>query len=200
MTFFSESQDNRDKAYLIKKKMVGKRLNKLIEQCQLNWQIIDCVEELTTNFLTNTVQEENLNILIDEINKEYILKFSKKKSASGLNEYIPESSKKNSNNKSINEKISQRAKVRFNEMKRLNLDEIDVRLKSLRGTDVLPVVLQGFKELADNYERDIMEDEREFENLDLQIEEGDEFTNIIEKSKEIISRLGVILENAEESS
>jgi hypothetical protein len=85
-------------------------------------------------------------------------------------------------------------------MKRLNLDEIDVQLKILRGTNVLPVVSQGFKELADNYERDIMEDEREFENLDLQIEEGDEFTNIIEKSKEIISRLGVILKNAEESS
>ena len=80
--FLSESIDNnnnKDRTYLCKKKMVGKRLNKIIDQCQLNWHIIDCVEELSTNFLTNTVQEENLNTLIDEINKEYVPLFSKKK-------------------------------------------------------------------------------------------------------------------------
>jgi hypothetical protein len=38
--------------------MVGKRLNRLMEKCHLNWSIIHCVEELTANFLTNTVQEE----------------------------------------------------------------------------------------------------------------------------------------------
>ena len=79
--FLSESIDNsnKDRTYLCKKKMVGKRLNKIIDQCQLNWQIIDCMEELSTNFLTNTVQEENLNTLIDEINKEYVPLFLKKK-------------------------------------------------------------------------------------------------------------------------
>ena len=160
--------------------MVGKRLNKIIDQCQLNWQIIDCVEELSTNFLTNTVQEENLNTLIEDINKEYIPEFSKK------------------NNEKVNE-ITQRAKARLIEIKKLNLDEMDTQLKNLKGTDVLTVILQQFKDLFNNYENEIMEDELEFENLGLQIEE-DEFTNIIKERKEIISRLRVILENTKESS
>src|SRR5207237_221874 len=102
--------------------MVSKRLNKIIDQCQLNWHIIDCVEELSTNFLTNTVQEENINTLIDKINK--------------------------------------------------------------------------------NSEYDILEDEYEFENLNLEEEDEFtiEFTEIIEERKEILSRLGEILKNAEESS
>jgi hypothetical protein len=177
--FLSESIDNnnKDRIYLFKKKMVGKRLNKIIAQCQLNWHIIDCVEELSTNFLTNTVQEENINTLIDEINKEYIPKFSKKK---------------------IKE-ISQRLKARLNEIKNLNLNDINGQIKILRGTDVLPDVLRQFETLVKNYEFDIMEDEHDIENLNLQIEEEDEFTKIIEERKEITSRLGVILENAKES-
>lgn len=104
--------------------------------------------------------------------------------------------------KEINEKIneiSQRAKARLNELKKLNLDEIDTQFKNLRGTSVLSVILRQYKDLFNNYENEIMEDEIEIENLDLQIEE-DEFTNIIEERKEIISRLGVILENMKESS
>ena len=183
--FLSESIDNnsnRDRIYLFKKKMIGKRLNKIMSRCQLNWHIIDCVEELSTNFLTNTVQEENINTLIDEINKEYVPKFSKKKSISEI------------------KAISQRAKARLDEMKKLDLDEIDTQTKNLRETDVLSEILQQFEKLVNNYEFDIIEDEQEFENLNLQIEDDDEFTfaNIIKERKEIISQLGVILENAKE--
>ena len=181
--FLSESIDNnnKDRIYLFKKKMVGKRLNKIMAQCQLNWHIIDCVEELSTNFLTNTVQEENINTLIDEINKEYISKFSKKRGISEIKE------------------ISQRIKTRLNEMKNLNLGDIDTQIKILRGTDVLSEILHQFETLFKNYEFDIMEDEHDIENLNLQTEEEDELTNIIEERKEIISRLGVILKNAKES-
>ena len=180
--FLSESIDNsnKDRVYLFKKKMVGKRLNKIIAQCQLNWHIIDCVEELSTNFLTNTVQEENLNTLIDEINKEYIPKFAQRKGISEIKE------------------IAQRAKARLNKMKNLNLNEIDKQLKVLGETVVLSDVLQQFEVLVNNYEFDIAEDECEFESRNLQTEERDEFINIIDESKEILSRLGTILENAKE--
>jgi hypothetical protein len=77
--FLSDESDNdKEKAYLCKKKMVGKRLNRLMEKCHLNWSIIDCVEELTANFLTNTVQEETFNILIQEVTKDYTPKYKKK--------------------------------------------------------------------------------------------------------------------------
>ena len=77
--FISDEQDNnKDRVYLCKKKMVGRRLNKIMDQCQLNWSIIDCVEEITANFLTNIVQEETFNTLIQEIKKNYIPKFRKK--------------------------------------------------------------------------------------------------------------------------
>jgi hypothetical protein len=85
-------------------------------------------------------------------------------------------------------------------MKNLNLDEIDTQVKNLRGTDVLSGILQQFEELFNNYEFDVNEDEHEFENLNLQIEEEDEFAHIIEERKEIISRLGVILGIATQSS
>jgi hypothetical protein len=55
--------------------MVGKRINKLMTQCQLSWNMLDCVEEVTINFLTNTVQEENFGRLVTEINKEYRPKY-----------------------------------------------------------------------------------------------------------------------------
>jgi len=85
-------------------------------------------------------------------------------------------------------------------MKKLDLDEIDTQTKNLRETDVLSEILQQFEKLVNNYEFDIIEDEQEFENLNLQIEDDDEFTfaNIIKERKEIISQLGVILENAKE--
>lgn len=176
--FLSESLDssNKDRIYLFKKKMVGKRLNKMITQCQLNWRIIDCVEEFSVNFLTNTVQEENINILIDEINKLYRPKFLQKNRID----------------------IFKRAKNRLNEIKSLNLNEIDEQIKSLRGTEVLPEIIQQFEMMVNNNEFDIMEDECEFESRNFQTEEGDEFTNIIDESKEILSRLGTILENAKE--
>jgi len=165
--------------------MVGKRLNKIIDQCQLNWHIIDCVEELSTNFLTNTVQEENLNTLIDEINKEYVPLFSKKKSIGETKEMI-----------------SQRVKARLSKMRDLNLPNIEAQIEKLKGTDVQWEVLFEFDKLAKNSKSDILEDEYEFENLNLEEEDEFtiEFTEIIEERKEILSRLGEILKNAEESS
>jgi hypothetical protein len=178
--FLSESSDNsnKDRAYLFKKKMVGKRLNKIISKCQLNWHIIDCVEELTVNFLTNTVQEENLNILINEINKEYTPKFSEK-------------------NSSINKfnELSQRAKARLSKIKELNLDSIDAQLKNLQGTEAGSEVLPEFETLLNNYEFDIAEDEYEFESLAPQIEEDNEPTEVMEERKDILSRFKTILEN-----
>ena len=185
--FLSESTDNsnKDRTYLCKKKMVGKRLNKIIDQCQLNWHIIDCVEELSTNFLTNTVQEENLNTLIDEINKEYVPLFSKKKSIG-----------------ETKERISQRVKARLSKIRDLNIPNIEAQIEKLKGTDVQWEVLYEFDKLAKNSESDILEDEYEFENLNLEEEDEFtiEFTEIIEERKEILSRLGEILKNAEESS
>src|SRR5438045_2281630 len=122
--------------------MVGKRLNKMITQCQLNWRVIDCVEEFSVNFLTNTVQEENINILIDEINKEYRPKFLQKN----------------------NIEIFKRAKDRLNEIKKLNIDEIDSKTKILRGTGVLQEIIQQFENLVNNYEFDIEENERKIDS------------------------------------
>ena len=176
--FLSESSDNnKDRAYLFKKKMVGKRLNKIISKCQLNWHIIDCVEELTVNFLTNTVQEENLNILINEINKEYTPKFLEK-------------------NSSINKfnELSQRAKARLSKIKELNLDDIDAQLKILQGTEAGSKVLTEFETLLNKYEFDIAEDEYEFESLAPQIED-EEFTEVMGERKDILSRFKTILEN-----
>ena len=115
LTFFSESQDNKDKAYLFKKKMIGKQLNKIIAWCQLNWQIINCVEELLTNFLTNTVQEENLNVFINEINKKYTPKFLTK----------------GSENNEIH-KLLEEVKTRLNEIKNLKLNELNAGIKTLK--------------------------------------------------------------------
>ena len=156
--------------------MVGKRINKMITQCQLNWRIIDCVEEFSVNFLTNTVQEENINVLIDEINKEYTPKFLQ------TNSII---------------ELFKRAKDLLNEIKKLNLNEMSKQIESLRGTEVLSEILQQFESMVNNHEFDIAEDEHEF-YCNLQTEEGDEFTNIINESKEILFRLRTILENAKE--
>ena len=70
----------------------------------MNWQIINCVEELLTNFLTNTVQEENLNIFINKINKKYASKFLTKGSEN--NEIC---------------KLLEKVKTRLNEIKNLKL-------------------------------------------------------------------------------
>ena len=51
--------------------------------------------------------------------------------------------------------------------------------------------------MVNNHKFDIAEDEHEFD-CNLQTEEGDEFTNIIDESKEILFRLRTILENAKE--
>ena len=98
--------------------------------------------------------------------------------------------------------ISQRAKARLNKMRDLDLPDIEAQLETLKGTNVLWEVLYEFDKLARNSESDIMEDGRGFENLNLEGEDEftNEFINIIEERKEILSRLRTILGNAEESS
>jgi hypothetical protein len=169
-TFLSESQDNKDKAYLFKKKMVGKRLNKLIARCQLNWQIIDCVEELSVNFLTNAIQEESIDTLINEINKEYAPKFLTR-----------------SRNNEVR-KLFEKAKTRLNEIKNLI-----AQIKSSKETNQSEQLRKEFNE----FEYDIVEDERAREFMDLNEEEEEEFNNIIEDRREFLSRLEVVIENAE---
>ena len=68
------------------------------------------MKELTVNFLTNTIQEENLNTLINEINKEYIPKFLKRDMANEISELI------------------QGAKIHLDEIKQLNLNEISTQV------------------------------------------------------------------------
>jgi hypothetical protein len=173
-TFFSESQDNREKAYLFKKKMVGKRLNKLIARCQLNWQIIDCVEDLSVNFLTNTVQEGNLEILINEVNNEYVPKF--KRSGNRIHGLLKE------------------AKSRLNEIKNLKFNEINAQIKALEDPNQLDEMLDHLQTSFNEFEFDIAEDENRRGSLSLNEEE--EFDNIMEERKELLSRLEVIIANA----
>jgi hypothetical protein len=182
-TFFSESQDNRDRAYLIKKKMVGKRLNKIITKCQLNWQIIDCVEELSVNFLTNTVQEESLNILINEINEEYAPKFLTKRSE---------------NNK-IHE-LLEKARFCLNGIKSLDLNAIDAEIKTLKETNQLNEMLDLLQTKYYELEYDLVKDEDEREFLDLNEKEEEEFNNIMEERREFLSRLEIIIENTKNKS
>ena len=81
----------------------------------MNWQIIDCVEELLTNFLTNTVQEKNLNVFINKINKKYALKFLTKRSENNkICEFLEE------------------AKTHLNEIKNLKLNELNAEIKILK--------------------------------------------------------------------
>ena len=161
--------------------MVGKRLNKIVARCQLNWRIVDCVEELTVNFLTNTVQEENLKMLINEINKEYAPKFLKRDMANEISELI------------------QGAKIHLDEIKQLNLNEISTQVDASKkkGINELEEVLEQLQKVFNGFEYDIAEDEDKCESLSLNLneEEKEEFNNIIEERKEILSRLEVMIEN-----
>ena len=182
-TFLSESQDNKDKAYLFKKKMVGRRLNKLIARCQLNWQIIDCVEELSVNFLTNTVQEEHIDTLIEEINKEYAPKFLTKRSG----------------NNEVNEvrKFFEGVKTRLNEIKNFKrtINQSIAQIESLKETNQQNQLLEQLKTEFNKFEYDIVEDECNCEFLELNEEEGEEFNSIMEERREFLSRLEVAIEN-----
>ena len=68
-----------------------------------------------TNFLTNTVQEENLNVFINEINKKYALKFLTK----------------GSENNEICELLEE-AKTHLNEIKNLKLNKLNAGIKILK--------------------------------------------------------------------
>jgi hypothetical protein len=180
LTFFSASQDNKDRKYLFKKKMVGKRLNKIIARCQLNWKIIDCVEELSVNFLTNTVQEENLNILVSETNKQYAPKFSKRNENNEVHELL------------------EVAKIHLNEVKNFNLNEAEAQLNLLKGTEEknqLSNKLEQLQIVFNEFEYDIVEDEDMRLSLDLDEEVEDLFNNIMEERRELLSRLEVLIEN-----
>lgn len=180
-TFFPENPDNKDRVYILKKKMVGKRLNKIIAQCQLDWRVIDCVEELSVNFLTNTVQEENLNMLINEINREYTPKFSFSAKTNEINEI---------------DELIQGAKTRLAEIKQLNLNEISTQVNSLKGTNKLELELEQLQAEFNGIEFDICEDENKRRSLDLNEDQEEEFNCILEERREILSRLEVIIENA----
>lgn len=181
-TFLSESQDNKDKAYLFKKKMVGKRLNKLIARCQLNWQIIDCVEELSVNFLTNAIQEESIDTLINEINKEY----------------APEFLTRRSRNNEVR-KFFEEAKTHLNKIKKfkMTIDEKIARIKSSKETNQQNKMLEQLKKEFNGFEFDIVEDERTCESMKLNDEEEEEFNNIMDERREFLSRLEVAIENAD---
>ena len=73
-----------------------------------------------TNFLTNMVQEENLNIFINEINKKYASKFLTKRSE----------------NNEIH-KLLEEVKTRLNEIKNLKLNELNAGIKTLKETSQL---------------------------------------------------------------
>jgi hypothetical protein len=183
-TFLSESQDNKDKAYLFKKKMVGRRLNKLIARCQLNWQIIDCVEELSVNFLTNTVQEEHIDTLIEEINKEYAPKFLTKRSG----------------NNEVDEvhKFFEEVKTRLNEIKNFEktINKSIAQIESLKETNQQNQLLEQLKTEFNKFEYNIIEDDkRNCEFLELNEEEEEEFNSIMEERREFLSRLEVAIEN-----
>ena len=170
--------------------MVEKRLNKIINQCQLNWCIIDCVENLSVNFLTNTVQEENINILINEINTEYTPKFlSSAKSKSKRVEDSPSGMANEANN------LMQRVKERLAEMKQLKLNELASKFNLLKGSNELEKCLEQLQTVFNNCEFDISEDEDKCESLDLNEAQGEEFNNIMEERREILSRIEVIIEN-----
>jgi Rad3-related DNA helicase len=163
--------------------MVGRRLNKLIARCQLNWQIIDCVEELSVNFLTNTVQEEHIDTLIEEINKEYAPKFLTKRSG----------------NNEVNEvhKFFEGVKTRLNEIKnfKMTINESIAQIESLKETNQQNQLLEQLKTEFNKFEYDIVEDERNCEFLELNEEEGEEFNSIMEERREFLSRLEVAIEN-----
>ena len=163
--------------------MVGRRLNKLIARCQLNWQIIDCVEELSVNFLTNTVQEEHIDTLIEEINKEYAPKFLTKRSG----------------NNEINEvrKFFEGVKTRLNEIKNFKrtINQSIAQIESLKETNQQNQLLEQLKTEFNKFEYDIVEDERNCEFLKLNEEEGEEFNSIMEERREFLSRLEVAIEN-----
>src|ERR1041384_4970246 len=128
--------------------MVGRRLNKLIARCQLNWQIIDCVEELSVNFLTNTVQEEHIDTLIEEINKEYAPKFLTKRS--GSNE--------------VNEvyKFFEEVKTRLNEIKnfKMTINKSIAQIESLKETNQQNQLLEQLKTEFNKFEYNIIEDDK----------------------------------------
>jgi len=119
-------------------------------------------------------------MLINEINKGYTPKFSL--SAKRANE--------------INELI-QGAKTRLYEIKRLNLNEISTQVDASKkkGTNELREVLEQLQNVFNEFEYDIAEDEDKRVSLDLNEKEGEEFDNIMEERRELLSRLEVIIEN-----
>ncbi len=123
---------------------------------------------------TNTVQEGNLEILINEVNNEYVPKF--KRSGNRIHGLLKE------------------AKSRLNEIKNLKFNEINAQIKALEDPNQLDEMLDHLQTSFNEFEFDIAEDENRRGSLSLNEEE--EFDNIMEERKELLSRLEVIIANA----
>jgi hypothetical protein len=186
-SFFSQDDNNdKDRAYLNKKKMVGKRLNKLMLQCQLNWSIIDCVEELSVNFLTNTVQEENFNTFIEEINKDYSPQYLSRTSTN---------QKKSA--QSEFDKLLEGSQARLAEIQKLKLSEIEEHMKVDQSYKLSAEDIDKYKDEFNNFEFDIAADEDKLRGIaeELAGEDYEKVIDIIDQRRELLSRLEVILEN-----
>ena len=95
--------------------------------------------------------------------------------------------------------LIQGAKIHLDEIKQLNLNEISTQVDASKkkGINELEEVLEQLQKVFNGIEYDIAEDEDKCESLSLNLneEEKEEFNNIIEERKEILSRLEVMIEN-----
>jgi hypothetical protein len=210
-TFYhpAESQDNKDKIYLSKKKMVGKRLNKIMSTCRLNWKVVDCVEELSVNFLTNTVQEENFDTLLTEISKEYRPAFSsankkRKSDKSGTGESASKKCKSGTSESDESEiSANEKGKLRESEISgllRLSKERLqDIRLKFNQlkseeqemGEDEAGNSKLNVENTYDGFDYDIEKDLGQLEKMKDQItqEQYNQVIEILNQRKEYLSQL-----------
>ena len=148
----------------------------MITQCELTWKIIDCVEEFSINFLTNVIQEENFNLLIEEINKIYTPWFPKPVKQIHIDD------------------LFQRSKDHLAEIQRLDLNEIRDRIREIEGSKVdLTNYLDHLQTIYNDFESNVLEDEDDLKSSESQ--ENDDVNEILEESRELLSRFEVILEN-----
>jgi hypothetical protein len=181
--FLSDDHDynNKDRIYLCKKKMVGKRINKLMSQCQLSWNMLDCVEEVTINFLTNTVQEENFGRLVTEINKEYRPKYDELED--------------NEDDAAVLLEQSKNRLVNF--QGQINLENIRNQVGQINEKDELIKFVNNLQTERNKFEYDIAEDGSTLDSIENHIEkkEYDIIEAHLQKRRVYLSRLDVLLEN-----
>jgi hypothetical protein len=161
--------------------MVGKRINKLMTQCQLSWNMLDCVEEVTINFLTNTVQEENFGRLVTEINKEYRPKYDE------LDD--------NEDDAAVLLEQSKNRLVNF--QGQINLENIRNQVGQINEKDELIKFVNNLQTERNKFEYDIAEDGSTLDSIENHIEkkEYDIIEAHLQKRRVYLSRLDVLLEN-----